>query len=187
MDHFRYRNSVKVISYLDMGFSLLVILSTILASIAVFALTFHEQGFHEFRALFSKRNSKFELGRLFAIIWILSFTFNILQFFAACALLSGTDLVEEEDSKSIQKCRFWQMTSIFLFLVIILLVALHPIPILIGFALGEFVFRAVGIYLVGQFVGELEEESNLNSSSAQLCYYDPEIDPTEFEQDVQEF
>lgn len=33
------------------------------------------------------------VGRLFASIWILSFTFNILQFFAACALLSGTDFV----------------------------------------------------------------------------------------------
>jgi hypothetical protein len=30
---------------------------------------------------------------MFTTIWILSFTFNILQFFAGCALLSGTDLV----------------------------------------------------------------------------------------------
>lgn len=95
--------------------------------------------------------------------------------------------MEEEDSKSIQKCRFWQMTSIFLFLVIVLLVALHPDPLFIGFAVAEFIFRAVGIYFVSQFVGELEEESNLNSSSAQLCYYDPEIDPSEYEHDVQEF
>lgn len=79
------------------------------------------------------------------------------------------------------------MTSIFLFLVIVLLVLLHPDPILIGFAIGEFIFRAVGIYFVSQFVGELEEENNLSSSSAQLCYYDPEIDPSEYEHDVQEF
>lgn len=95
--------------------------------------------------------------------------------------------MEEEDSKSIQKCRFWQMTSIFLFLVIVLLVFLHPEPFFIGFAVFEFIFRAVGIYFVSQFVGELEEENNLNSSSAQLCYYDPEIDPSEYEHDVQEF
>jgi hypothetical protein len=31
--------------------------------------------------------------KMFTTIWILSFTFNILQFFAGCALLSGTDLV----------------------------------------------------------------------------------------------
>ncbi len=79
------------------------------------------------------------------------------------------------------------MTSLFLFLIIVLVAFLHPVPLLIGFAVVEFIFRAIGIYIVSQFVGELEEENNLNSSSAQLCYYDPEIDPSEYEHDVQEF
>lgn len=119
--------------------------------------------------------------------WANFFDFDDFLEMNSCSYFDFLFQVEEEDSKSIQKCRFWQMTSIFLFLVIVLLVLLHPIHFLIGFAIGEFIFRAVGIYFVSQFVGELEEESNLNSSSAQLCYYDPEIDPSEYEHDVQEF
>jgi len=44
--------------------------------------------------LFVILNSK--VGRTFSVIWILSFTFNILQFFAGCALLSGTDITPQE-------------------------------------------------------------------------------------------
>jgi hypothetical protein len=79
---------------------------------------------------------------------------------------------EEEDNKSVQKCRFWQCTSLFLFLFIIALTYVHPTSYLIGFCVGEFLFRSVGIYFVGKFVGELEEENNLNSSHAQLYYFD---------------
>jgi len=59
------------------------------------------------------------------------------------------------------------------------LVYVHPTPYLIGFCLGELLFRSVGIYFVGKFVGELEEENNLNSSHAQLYYYDTDVDPHE--------
>lgn len=79
---------------------------------------------------------------------------------------------DEEDNKTVQKCRFWQCTSLFLFLFIVLLVYLHPTPFLIAFGAGELIFRALGIYYVGRFVAELEEECNLSSSSAQLYYFD---------------
>lgn len=42
----------------------------------------------------------------------------------------------------------------------------------IGFGLGELIFRVVGIYFVGRYVSELEEENNINSSSSQLYYFD---------------
>jgi len=69
---------------------------------------------------------------------------------------------------------------------IVLLVALNPSLVLIAFCVGEFIFRSVGIFFVNKFVGELEEENNLNSSSAQLYYYDCEIDPNDLEHNVDE-
>ncbi|XP_021955860.1 uncharacterized protein LOC110852179 isoform X2 [Folsomia candida] len=176
MDHFRFRGAVKIISYIDMTFSLVIIVLTVLATIGVFLATVVTEH-HELRLFFLQGNTKRlqDVGRTFTTIWILSFTFNILQFFAGCALLSGTDLVEdeeEEDNKSIQKCRLWQCTSIFLFAFIALLVWFHPTPYLLGFGLGELIFRVVGIYFVGRYVSELEEENNINSSSSQLYYFD---------------
>ncbi|OXA52366.1 hypothetical protein Fcan01_13452 [Folsomia candida] len=170
MDHFRFRGAVKIISYIDMTFSLVIIVLTVLATIGVFLATVVTEH-HELRLFFLQGNTKrlqdgrkaiIDLGRTFTTIWILSFTFNILQ----------VEDEEEEDNKSIQKCRLWQCTSIFLFAFIALLVWFHPTPYLLGFGLGELIFRVVGIYFVGRYVSELEEENNINSSSSQLYYFD---------------